>query len=119
VIIITAFGSIESAVESMKLGARDFITKPFGNQELLSAVSRVLENRGELARSYGRDNIIAADPKMAALLEMLEQIADKRSDHGRKLNRQGSDRARNSFPESAAHRPLCTNKLRGHSRKPN
>jgi FixJ family two-component response regulator len=42
VIIITAFGSIESAVESMKLGARDFITKPFVNQELLLLVSRIL-----------------------------------------------------------------------------
>jgi DNA-binding NtrC family response regulator len=86
VVIITAFGSIESAVESMKLGARDFITKPFGNQELLSMVSRVLENRrlrqevkqlrGELARSYGLDSIIAADPKMGVVLEMVEQVAD-------------------------------------------
>ncbi|MGH7987702.1 MAG: sigma-54-dependent transcriptional regulator [Candidatus Binataceae bacterium] len=86
VVIITGFGSIESAVESMKLGARDFITKPFGNQELLRAVSRVLENRklrqevsqlrAELARSYGLPNIIAADAKMTALLEMVEQVAD-------------------------------------------
>jgi DNA-binding NtrC family response regulator len=86
VIIITAFGSIESAVESMKLGARDFITKPFGNQELLSAVSRVIENRrlrqevrqlrGELARSYGLDNIVAADSKMAAVVEMVGQVAE-------------------------------------------
>jgi two-component system response regulator AtoC len=86
VIIITAFGSIESAVESMKLGARDFITKPFANQELLLVVSRTLENRqlrqevrqlrGELARSYGLPNIIAADPKMAAVLELVQQVAD-------------------------------------------
>lgn len=85
VVIITAFGSIESAVESMKLGARDFITKPFGNQELLLVVSRTLENRklrqevgrlrGELARSYGISNIIA-DPKMGAVLEMVEEVAD-------------------------------------------
>jgi DNA-binding NtrC family response regulator len=86
VIIITAFGSIESAVESMKLGARDFITKPFGNEELLRVVSRALENRrlrqevrqlrGELARSYGVPNIIATDPKMAAIMEMIQHIAD-------------------------------------------
>jgi two-component system response regulator HydG len=86
VIIITAFGSIESAVESMKLGASDFITKPFSNKELLLVVSRTLENRrlrqevkqlrGELARSYGLPNIIAADPKMAAVLEMVERVAD-------------------------------------------
>ena len=63
VIVITAFGSIQSAVEAMKLGAFDYITKPFGNDQLLLVVSRALENRrlrqdvkrlrGELARSYG------------------------------------------------------------------
>jgi DNA-binding NtrC family response regulator len=86
VIIITAFGSIPTAVESMKLGAFDYITKPFANDELLLIVSRALENRqlrqeirrlrGELARSYGLPNIVAADPKMMAVLEMLEQVAD-------------------------------------------
>ena len=86
IVIITAFGSIESAVESMKLGARDFITKPFSNKQLLLTVSRTLENlrlrqevkqlRGELARSYGLSNIIAADPRMVAVLEIIEQIAD-------------------------------------------
>jgi DNA-binding NtrC family response regulator len=84
--MITAFGSIENAVQSMKLGARDFITKPFGNQELLHVVARTLENRilrqevkqlrGELARHYGLPNLIAADPKMRAVLDMVEQVAD-------------------------------------------
>ena len=86
IVIITAFGTIETAVESMKLGARDFVTKPFSNKELLLVVSRALENRRlrqevkqlrvELARSYGLPNIIAADPKMAAVLEMVERVAD-------------------------------------------
>jgi DNA-binding NtrC family response regulator len=86
VVIVTAFGTIESAVESMKLGARDFLTKPFSNKELLLVVSRALENRRlrqevkqlrvELAHSYGLHNIIAADPKMAAVLEMVERVAD-------------------------------------------
>jgi two-component system response regulator HydG len=86
VIIITAFGSIPTAVESMKLGAFDYITKPFANDELLLVVARALENRqlrqevrrlrGELARSYGLPNIIAADPTMMAVLGMLEQVAD-------------------------------------------
>ena len=78
VVIITAFGSIESAVESMKRGAADYITKPFSNDEFLMAVARVLENlklrqeirrlRGDLARSYGIANIIAADPQMKTVL---------------------------------------------------
>jgi two-component system response regulator HydG len=86
VVIITAFGSIESAVESMKRGAADYITKPFRNDEFLLVVARVLENRhlrqeirrlrGDLARSYGIANIIAADPLMKAVIRKLEQIVD-------------------------------------------
>ena len=53
VIIITAFGSIQTAVESMKLGAFDYITKPFSNSELLLVVSRALENRDLRMKSNG------------------------------------------------------------------
>ncbi len=86
VIIITAFGSIANAVESMKLGASDYLTKPFGNDEFLLVVSRTLENRdlrrevkrlrGELASSYGISNIVASNPRMVAVLETLRQVAD-------------------------------------------
>ena len=86
VVIITAFGSIETAVESMRRGAFDFITKPFTNNELIIVVSRALEDRqlrqelrrlrGELARSYGLEKIIAASPKMMELLEIVQRIAD-------------------------------------------
>ncbi len=86
VIIITAFGSIQTAVESMKLGAFDYITKPFSNGELLLIVARALEDRNlraevkrlriELARNHGLENIIAASPKMTAMLSKLAQIAD-------------------------------------------
>ncbi len=86
VVIITAFGSIESAVESMKRGAADYITKPFRNDEFLLLVGRVLENlqlrqeirrlRGDLARSYGIGTIIAVDPQMKSVLRKLEQFVD-------------------------------------------
>ena len=86
IIIITAFGSIASAVESIKLGAFDYITKPFGNQELLLVIARALEHRqlrleikrlrGELAHSYGLKNIIAASPRLKAVLKRLEPIAE-------------------------------------------
>jgi DNA-binding NtrC family response regulator len=86
IVIITAFGSIESAVESMKRGAADYITKPFSNDQLLIAVARALENvklrqeirrlRGDLARSYGIATIIAADPQMKSTLRKLEQFVD-------------------------------------------
>lgn len=86
IVIITAFGSIQSAVESMKLGAFDYITKPFDHDELLLVVARAVENQhlrqeirrlhGELARTYGLTNIISANPRMSAVLDRLEQIAD-------------------------------------------
>src|SRR5579885_3648556 len=86
VIIITAFGSIQTAVESMKIGAFDYITKPFSNDELLLVVARALEDRklrqeikrlrGELAHSYGLENIVAASRKMSEVLEIVGQIAD-------------------------------------------
>jgi DNA-binding NtrC family response regulator len=86
VVIITAFGSIESAVESMRLGAFDYVTKPFGNDELLLVVGRALEDRelrrevhrlrGELAQRYGLESIIGRSPKILSQLEVLKQIAD-------------------------------------------
>ena len=70
----------------MKLGAFDYITKPFGNDELMMAVARALENRHlcqevrrlrtELAHSYGLPNIISTSPRMAAVMRMIEQVAD-------------------------------------------
>lgn len=43
VLVITAYGSIETAVEAMKLGAYDYITKPFNREELLLTVAKALE----------------------------------------------------------------------------
>jgi two-component system, NtrC family, response regulator HydG len=86
VVIITAFGSIESAVESMRSGAFDFVTKPFTNDRLRMVVKHALEHRklrrevqrlrGELARSYGAEKIITACPQMETLFEMVQRIAD-------------------------------------------
>ena len=86
VVIITAFGSIESAVESIRSGAFDFITKPFTNGQLKMVVQRALEQselrrevrrlHHELARCYGVENIITACPQMEALLDRVQLIAD-------------------------------------------
>jgi DNA-binding NtrC family response regulator len=45
VIIITAFGTIESAIQAMKMGAFDYITKPFDKEELVLVVKKAVENR--------------------------------------------------------------------------
>ena len=74
VLIMTAFGSIESAVETMKLGAFDYITKPFSNEELLLSVSKASkfaraqqENRmlrKHLEERYGINRIVARGKSM-------------------------------------------------------
>jgi DNA-binding NtrC family response regulator len=86
VVIITAFGSIESAVESMRRGAFDFITKPFTNGQLKVVVERALAHRElhqevqrlrrELAASYGIDKIITVSPHMEELLDTVHRIAN-------------------------------------------
>ena len=86
VIVITGFGSIQTAVESMRLGAFDYITKPFSNDELLMVVDRALQDselksevrrlREEIAQRSGLENIIAASPKMLEQIKFLKQVAD-------------------------------------------
>jgi len=85
VIIMTAFGTVERAVETMKGGAFDFLTKPFSAEQLLNAVERAEsrvalaeENRNlrnALAEVGERDGIIGRSPAMRALLEQIASAA--------------------------------------------
>jgi two-component system response regulator GlrR len=85
VIILTAHGSIESAVGAMQRGAYSYLTKPFDARELVLAISRALENRRltsevtrlqELVRDrYDFENIVARSGKMQTLLEAVARIA--------------------------------------------
>jgi two-component system NtrC family response regulator/two-component system response regulator HydG len=85
VILITAYGSVENAVEAMKVGATDYLTKPFKIDELKLAVSRILnekrlseENsylRHEIGQRYGLDNFIARSPAMRRVLEEVGSVA--------------------------------------------
>lgn len=89
VIILTAYGSIESAVEAMKRGAYSYLTKPFDHQDLLLQIERALENqrlnieikrlKGLLEERYGFTNIVARSEKMKRILEMVSQIANTES----------------------------------------
>ncbi len=86
VIMITAFGSIESAVEAMKLGAYDYVTKPLNLEELLISIKRAidvsrlrLENlwlKRQLRQKYHFSGLVGDSPKMQALFEMIEKVAD-------------------------------------------
>jgi two-component system response regulator GlrR len=89
VIILTAYGSIESAVEAMKRGAYSYLTKPFEPQDLLHQIDRAIENRRlnvEIKRlkrlleeRYDFVNIVARSEKMKRVLEMVSQIAKTES----------------------------------------
>ena len=90
VVIITAYGTIETAVEAMKAGAIDYITKPIEFEELLILVERVSERRillkeNELMRQelgekgITTDKIIYRSSKMEALINMAGRIASSRA----------------------------------------
>jgi two-component system, NtrC family, response regulator GlrR len=89
VIILTAHGSIESAVEAMKKGAYTYITKPFEAKELGLQIERALENKrltSEIKRlkdllreGYAFENIVARSNKMQRLLEMVSRVAKTES----------------------------------------
>ncbi|MBW2057121.1 MAG: sigma-54-dependent Fis family transcriptional regulator [Deltaproteobacteria bacterium] len=89
VIIMTGYGTIESAVEAMKIGAADFITKPANSGELLVRVSKALtvkalmeENvqlRQEVKRRYSFCNIIGQSQAMQAVFSLIEKVSRSKS----------------------------------------
>lgn len=85
VILITGWGTIDLAVRGMKLGASDFINKPWENSHLLQSVETLLDlkekkkeqfSRKQLDSLYNFQHIIGEDPKMLALLETVGRVAD-------------------------------------------
>jgi len=85
VIMLTAYGSVETAVEAMKEGAFDYVTKPFKVDELLITVKRALEYinivaenvslKQQLESRYQFENIVADSPAMRSVCEMIERVA--------------------------------------------
>jgi len=85
IIILTAHGSIESAVEATKRGAFNFLNKPFDPEELLLQIEKAMENQrlvsevkrlgGLLRERYDFQNIIARSEKMRKVLELVSRIA--------------------------------------------
>ena len=89
VIILTGYGTVESAVQAMQEGAYSYLSKPFNTQELLLQISRALENRrlnseiqrlkGLLEQAYDFPNIVAKSAKMRSVLDIVSRIADTES----------------------------------------
>jgi len=88
-IMITAFGTIQTAVEAMRYGAFDYITKPFNLNELAIIIKRALkisrlqrENilmKKQLKKKYTFDGLIGDSIQMQSVYEMIEKIADTES----------------------------------------
>ena len=85
VIILTAFGTIESAVRAVKQGAYGYLTKPFDARDLFAHIEKALEDRrltseinrlkGLLEEEYGSPDIVAKSEKMRAILDVVSRVA--------------------------------------------
>jgi DNA-binding NtrC family response regulator len=89
VVIMTAFASVESAVEAMKKGASDYLVKPFINEDVKMTVRRLLEHRNvvmenivlrqQLSQQFGCREFVGVSSQMFRVLEMLEKVIPTRS----------------------------------------
>jgi DNA-binding NtrC family response regulator len=85
VIIITAHGTIENAVEAIKIGAYDYLTKPVGSDQLLHSIYRGIDRRrlasrvkkleSQLEHDFRFDNLVAKSSRMRQIIETVRQVA--------------------------------------------
>jgi len=89
VIVITGYGTIESAVKAIKRGAYDYLTKPIVDDDLRLAVERAIKQQSlmseneslrlQLEQKYSLENIISHDYKMAKIFDLIEVVADSKT----------------------------------------
>ncbi|MCC6676991.1 MAG: sigma-54-dependent Fis family transcriptional regulator [Phycisphaerales bacterium] len=89
VVMLTGYGTIESAVESLRHGACDYLTKPIVDQELRLSLERALRQRALLRENqalrtqidhrYGLDSIIGGDHRMLRIYDLIEAVAPSRT----------------------------------------
>ncbi len=85
VIVITGYSTVQSAIAAMKLGAFDYLAKPFSDDELILSVERAIEKkrlveenmvlRKELRGRYGFSNIVGKNPKIIDVFERIRKVA--------------------------------------------
>jgi DNA-binding NtrC family response regulator len=88
-ILLTAYGNIETAVEAMRHGATDFLTKPVNLEQLELVLQRVLRSRSaetenrqlreQLDNKFGMENIIGNSPEMQQIFDTVRQVAASRA----------------------------------------
>ena len=89
VVLITGYGDADAAVEAMRAGAADYLTKPLIDDELLLTIERafnqrqVLEEnvqlRKELDKQHGLGNVVGQDPRMLKVFDMVDSVADTKA----------------------------------------
>jgi DNA-binding NtrC family response regulator len=89
VILITGYGTVEAAVEAIRQGAFDFLTKPLIDEELMVAIERALhqhevleENKNlkaQLDLRFGMENIVGHDHRMLKIFDMIDSVADTKA----------------------------------------
>ena len=89
VIVITGYGTIESAVRAIKAGAYEYLTKPINDDELRLAVERAIKQqtlisenvtlRCRLEQKYSLDSILSHDYKMVRIFDLIEAVADSKT----------------------------------------
>ncbi|MEO0532173.1 MAG: sigma-54 dependent transcriptional regulator [Planctomycetota bacterium] len=89
VILLTGYGTADSAIDAIRAGAFDYLTKPLIDDELLMAIERALGQRKvleentalkqKLDRKHGMGHIVGTDPRMSRVFEVIESVADTRA----------------------------------------
>jgi DNA-binding NtrC family response regulator len=89
VVVMTAFGAVQSAVDAMRAGAAEYLTKPLNFDELLVVLTRVFDHqrlrsearrmRQRLTERVARQNIVGASPPMQRVFEIIEQVAPSKA----------------------------------------
>ena len=89
VVLMTAFGAVETAVSAMREGAADYLTKPLNTDELVLVIARALERvrlrrethdlRSQLTERYRFDNIVGNSPEMQEVFKAVAQVAPSRA----------------------------------------
>jgi two-component system response regulator AtoC len=89
VIMMSAYGTLDTAVEAMKLGAYDYISKPFKPDEIILTLKKAEERerlrkenellRKEVKREYSFENIVSKNEKMQGIFDMIQKVAQYKS----------------------------------------
>ena len=89
VILVTGYGTVEMAMEAIRAGAFDFLTKPLIDEELEMAIERALSQRqvleenktlkAQLDQRFGMENIVGHDHRMRRMFDMIDSVADTKA----------------------------------------